>query len=124
MPRRPLNNYIKTHRKRLGLSQDELALLIGAAEGATVSRYESGRLPSLETAIALSRIFGVSVESLFFGEVLRVESLLAQRVHVLAERIGKETLRADADWRSGILAEIAERAGTTHHHEASPSPRS
>lgn len=122
MPR-PLNNYIKTHRKRLGLSQDELAHLLGVEEGGTVSRYESGRIPSLESAIALSRVFGVSVESLFFGEVLKVESLLASRVHALKERIEKKALRADADWRIGILAEIAERAGTTAHHDPSPGAR-
>ena len=122
MPR-PLNNYIKTHRKRLGLSQDELALLLGVEEGATVSRYESGRIPSLETAIALSRVFGVSVESLFFGEVLKVESLLAQRVHALKERVEKETHRGDSERKLEILCDIAERAGTTHHHEPSQSAR-
>ena len=83
---RPLNNYIRTHRKRLGLSQDELAHLLGVEEGATVSRYESGRLPSLETALALSRVFGVSVESLFFGEVLRVVGAADLRVAFRAQR--------------------------------------
>src|SRR5258708_38807061 len=48
-----LHNYLRAHRKRLGLSQDEVAYLLGAESGAKVCRYERlVRGASLETALA------------------------------------------------------------------------
>ena len=66
-PRR-LPNYLKAHRKHSGLSQDEVAFLLGVANGAKVSRYEKRRrLPPLKTALACEAIFGVPVAELFAG---------------------------------------------------------
>ena len=48
-----LQNYLRTYRKRSGLSQDEVAFLLGCQTGAKVSRYEPfARKPSLETLFA------------------------------------------------------------------------
>ena len=35
-----LHNYLRTYRKRAGLSQAEVAFLLGCHSGAKVSRYE------------------------------------------------------------------------------------
>lgn len=68
MPTRSLDNYLRMHRLRAGLSQDSLAHLLGTRSGTRVSRYERGtRLPSLDIALALEAIFGVSVQTLFRG---------------------------------------------------------
>jgi transcriptional regulator with XRE-family HTH domain len=63
-----LANYLLTHRRHAGLSQDEVGFLVGGLSGAGVSRYEqSRRLPALETALAYEVVFGVPPQQLFPG---------------------------------------------------------
>ena len=63
-----LENYLRTYRKRSGLSQREVAFLVGCRNGAQVSRYEKRRrLPPLRTALACEAAFGVPVSVLFAG---------------------------------------------------------
>ena len=38
-----LENYLRTYRKRSGLTQREVAFLVGCRNGAQVSRYERRR---------------------------------------------------------------------------------
>ena len=54
-----LENYVRTYRKRSGLTQREVAFLVGCRNGAQVSRYEKRRrLPPLRTALACEAAFG------------------------------------------------------------------
>lgn len=63
-----LANYIRTHRKRLGLTQKDVAFLLNVYDGAKVCRYEQFKSePSLRTALALEIIFRMSVSELFAG---------------------------------------------------------
>jgi transcriptional regulator with XRE-family HTH domain len=83
---RKLNNYLKTHRKRASLSQDEVAFLVGTSGGAKVSRYERARrVPSLETAFAYEALFGVPARELFAGVYETVERGLRGRAQRLAQ---------------------------------------
>lgn len=73
-----LENYIATHRKRSGLSQQDVAWILRAGDGSEISRYEMNRrLPTLETALSLEVLFGVPVGALFAGKrrhlALRIE---------------------------------------------------
>ncbi len=71
---RRLDNYLRSHRKRSGLSQDHVARLVGTRCGSTVSRYESfARQPSLETAVAFALVFDVPLRELFAGVHEQVE---------------------------------------------------
>ena len=55
-------------RRKAGLSQEDLARELDV-ERSTVSNIERGRRdPSLEVLMRYSRIFGVSVDSLLYGE--------------------------------------------------------
>jgi transcriptional regulator with XRE-family HTH domain len=73
-----LSNYLRTHRKRLGLSQEEVAHLLGAEGGAKVCRYEKfARMPGLETALACEIIFQKPVRELFAGLYQKVERKVA-----------------------------------------------
>jgi transcriptional regulator with XRE-family HTH domain len=68
MPSQRLDNYLLTFRKRSGLTQREVAFLLGCENGAQVSRYEKRRrLPPLETALACEAVFGAQVSELFAG---------------------------------------------------------
>src|SRR5207244_12576941 len=63
-----LENYLRTYRKRSGLTQREVAFLVGCRNGAQVSRYEKRRrLPPLRTALACEAAFAVPVSELFAG---------------------------------------------------------
>lgn len=88
MAYRRLPNYLKTYRKRAGLTQDEVAFLLGCASGAKVSRYERlARRPSLETAFAYESVFRVPARELFAGVYQKVEEKAIQRAGLLAEEL-------------------------------------
>ena len=82
-----LPNYLKANRKRLALSQDEVAFLLGTKSGAKVCRHEQFvREPSLETALAYEAIFKRSVSELFSGVYQKVEREVAERATTLLSR--------------------------------------
>jgi transcriptional regulator with XRE-family HTH domain len=84
-----LPNYLRANRKRLALSQDEVAFLLGTRSGAKVCRYERFvREPSLETALAFEVIFKRSVSELFSGLYQQTERDVAKRAKMLVERKG------------------------------------
>ena len=78
---------LRTHRRTWGLSQRELADLLGMESRAHVSRIERGkRSPTLETALACSTLFGVSLGVLF-----------PQLAIVSGERLRERISRLDKD---------------------------
>ena len=85
-----LSNYLRTHRKRLTLSQEEAAFLIGVNgmnKGIKVSRDESSaRKPSLETALAYEAIYGKPVREHFAGLYEQAERKVAERAKILSFR--------------------------------------
>ena len=63
-----LENYLRMYRKRSGLTQREVALVLGCRNGVQVSRYEKRRrVPPLAMALACEVAFGVPVSELFAG---------------------------------------------------------
>lgn len=85
---RPLTHYLITHRKRAGLSQDELAFLLGSKSGTKVSRHEQERRePSLKTALAYAAVYRVPVEDLFPGLALVAELKVTGRKQVLLTKL-------------------------------------
>ena len=86
-----LPNYLKTYRKRAGLSQDEVAFLLGCQSGAKVSRYERlARQPSLETILAYEVLFGTPASELFAGVYAKVEQRLKRRVRRMIARLSED----------------------------------
>jgi len=87
MPPSQLPNYLLSNRKRLGLSQDEVAFLLGHLEASQVSRYEHFvRVPDLETALAFEAILKRSLSELFGGLYQKVEKEVGERAKVLLEQ--------------------------------------
>jgi transcriptional regulator with XRE-family HTH domain len=88
MAARRLPNYLRTYRKRSGLSQDDVAFLLGCQSGAKVSRYERfARVPTLETALTYEALFGVPARELFAGVYQKVEETIHKRAQVLGEKL-------------------------------------
>lgn len=85
-----LDNYLRTYRKRTGLSQDEMAFLLGTRSGSKVSRYERcARKPTLETAFAYEVITRASQRDLFTGLYQRTERATLTRIRALRRRLLK-----------------------------------
>jgi transcriptional regulator with XRE-family HTH domain len=103
-----LPNYLRSNRKRLALSQDEMAFLLGTQRGAKVCRYERfTREPSLETALAFEVIFQRSASELFGGLYQKVEQEVAARAKALAERTDHQKANRRTAHKRQILTNIA-----------------
>ncbi len=75
-----LQHYLRTHRRRHGLSQSEIAQLLGASSAGKVSRYESfRRRPSVATTFAYEIIFNMPASELFAGAYESVRSDVRER---------------------------------------------
>jgi hypothetical protein len=81
MNKKVLGNYLKMHRKRSGLSQRELGMLLGYAGSGQVSRHErSATVPPLITALAYEVIFCVPISSLFTGMHVNVTEAVKSNI--------------------------------------------
>lgn len=87
-----LPNYLRAHRKRAGLSQQQLAFLLGCQFGGKVSRYERfSREPTLRAAIACEVIFHTPIRELFAGVYDEVMRVTDRRARQLARRLTGKT---------------------------------
>ena len=91
MTHRVTQNHIRKHRKRTGLSQREISLLLGYRNQWQVSRHErSDTIPPLLAALAYQVIFQIPVSIIFapmHGTVMNtIESNLADFERALIER--------------------------------------
>jgi transcriptional regulator with XRE-family HTH domain len=88
MASQKLANYLRMHRKRSYLSQDEVAFLLGCKDGSKISRYENfSRQPTPETIFAYEIIFRTLARQLFAGTYLKVEKDVMRRAQLLARKI-------------------------------------
>jgi transcriptional regulator with XRE-family HTH domain len=102
-----LTNYLRANRKRLALSQDEVAFLLGGHNGAKISRYENfTRVPSLETALALEAVYKRAASELFGGLYQKAERKVAKRAKILIERKAPGSGSQTASKRK-LLVELA-----------------
>ena len=109
----PLANYIRTHRRKAALSQDELAFLLGCEHGTKISRYErERRIPTFEALLALEAVFGVPIRELFAGRFHQVEQSVVERAQKLIQILRKQKPSAAVSRKLALLMEICERSQT------------
>ncbi len=76
--------YLRTHRRVWGLTQQELASLMGFASAAHVSRIENGkRAPTVESALACQVIFGIPASAMFPHVYALVEERVMRNIYRL-----------------------------------------
>jgi transcriptional regulator with XRE-family HTH domain len=84
----PLSNYLRTYRKRAGLSQKELAFLLGNESAAEISRYEHGRqTPKLGKLLAYEYLFQTPIRKVYDGVSVEVEHEIRDRVRQLIKKL-------------------------------------
>ena len=87
----PLENYIRTFRRRVFISQQEMATLLGASDGTGVARHEAGdRLPSLETLLAYAFILQVDPRELYAGRYDRQARSIRVRINGLLGKLREQ----------------------------------
>src|SRR5689334_14570047 len=91
-------SFVRAHRRRWGLSQSELALLLGIASCTTVSRIErSVRSPSTNVLVACCIYFGLPAPELFstlHEEIEEVVGNAAKNLYdALEGKMDKQSLR-------------------------------
>ena len=108
----PLTNYLRSNRKRLALTQEEVAFLLGVKgqdRGVKVCRDERlAREPSLATALAYEVIYQRPVRELFAGVYDQIEREVAARASIL--RLRKDRTAGErAAYRRQVFANLAAR---------------
>lgn len=79
---RPALCYLRTHRRVWGLTQRELASLMGFGSAAHVSRIENGkRAPTVESALACQVLFGIPPSAMFPRAYEEVEERVIRDVY-------------------------------------------
>jgi len=74
-------NHIRRHRKKSGLTLQELGRILGYADEGAVLRHEGSKtIPPLLTAIAYQAIFHVPISELFPGLQATVEEAVKRRL--------------------------------------------
>jgi transcriptional regulator with XRE-family HTH domain len=106
MKRRKPINYLRSYRLRWGLSQIELAHLLGSKSAGVITRIEKKqRSPSLKILIGCFIIFGTPVAELFPGISASVENDVMARVWELYEKV-----QGDPSRRTKMKIELLEGA--------------
>lgn len=84
MPSQQLHNYLRTHRKRVGFTQRDIAFLIGSNQTGKISRYETfDQIPHLTTVLAYEVIFQTPPRELFGGLFDKVAEEILKRSEAL-----------------------------------------
>ena len=114
-----LDNYLRTHRKKLGLTQRDVAFLLGCHSGAKVSRYERlGRVPGISTIFAYETIFQKPARELFAGVYDRTERETLRRARQLVSRLKRRQNNPALARRIANLRAIVEDGSDDLRYEA------
>src|ERR1700704_120829 len=92
---RILKTYLRTLRRRWGLTQRELAFLIGAKSGTIISRLERlKRIPNLPAALACLIVFDGTPSDVFPGIFTEIEEGVLRRATELYETLQGDPSKA------------------------------
>jgi len=102
-----LDNYISMHREKSGLSQNELALLVGLEGATSIARYEKAvRQPELRTLVAFEVVLDEPLQALFAGECEYVRGQVRARARALLESMTDKPTEKNAQ-KLQTLARLA-----------------
>lgn len=98
--------YLRTHRRVWGLTQQELASLMGFKSTTHLSRVEHGkRAPTVESALACQVIFGILPSAMFPHVYTRVEDRIMRNIYEL--HLALENTTSLSGLRKRELCEMA-----------------
>jgi transcriptional regulator with XRE-family HTH domain len=109
----PRANYLKAHRKKTGLSQRELGLLLGYTDEGQVSRHErSESIPPIIAALSYEAVFRISMSALFPGLSGEVARVIEEKLAAFEDELGNRSARGrGANRTAQKLTWLKERKG-------------
>lgn len=87
-----LIHHLRSHRRRAGFSQEEVAFLLGNRSGSDASHDTRLHEPTLRAAMAYEVIFRASLRELFAGMHAKVERDTIKRARKLFRRLPVERM--------------------------------
>lgn len=113
VPRVAMNfSKLRSHRKRSGLTQKEVAFLLGGKKHSTISRYEAGeRRPDLRTALAYCWLFDRELDELFPGVREEAHREVEERAKHLTREISQQRYGTKNSYKLKKLARM-QKEGT------------
>ena len=115
----PLKNYLKTHRKTAGLSQNDVAFLLGKESGSYVSRVEQNKMnPDLCSLISYQILFNAPVEEILAGVYYEVELQIFNRIAKLITLLEKKGRNPKILRRINYLEEVERKIAEYNNQES------
>lgn len=103
-------NYAKTHRKKAGLSQNELAYLFGDKSTSFILKTERGNeIPSLSRALSYQILFNLPADQMFFGLSKPLAHDVFKRIAKLSKNLEKQPATASVERKLRFLNTTARR---------------
>lgn len=85
-----LGSYLRTYRIRAGLTQKDVAALLGLKTSSAISRTEKGQgVPSIQVLLGYCILFEAHPQNLVPGIIRDLEKVVCAHVHVLAGQLRK-----------------------------------
>ncbi|MEI9931363.1 MAG: helix-turn-helix transcriptional regulator [Rhizomicrobium sp.] len=110
-----LPNYLRTLRMHWGLTQPELAALLGITDSA-LSKFETQALaPTKNLILGVEVIFGRDARKAFPALYAQTERLIMRRAATLAARLEENTDDVSKK-KLKLLSEMIERSEVDNHH--------
>jgi DNA-binding XRE family transcriptional regulator len=105
-----ITSYLRSHRRRWGLTQRELAYLLGIKNGSVVSRMErQRRRPNLLVALACQVVFDIQTVKMFPGLFSEIEDAVMRRAYKLYDRL-QGNKAASTRTKLDLLEDVLKRA--------------
>jgi transcriptional regulator with XRE-family HTH domain len=106
-------SYLKTYRKQSGLTQREVAFLLGLKQTPQFSRYEKQHaIPSLPVALGCEAVFRVPVKELFPGMSDPIVGQISSRIEALTAELQRRDVKGkDARLTARKLSWLAAHHG-------------
>jgi transcriptional regulator with XRE-family HTH domain len=95
---------VRKYRKQAGISQAELAALIGVRSQSVVSDLERGARPSLRVALACEIFFAIPLRDLIPGLYAQIEHDVLRRVRRRAKAAGPDI----APYFAALISRLAD----------------
>ncbi|MEN6520072.1 MAG: helix-turn-helix transcriptional regulator [Armatimonadota bacterium] len=90
MRRKHIHNYLKRCRKECGLSQKEVARILGLESSSMISRWEKGvSLPETLNALKMAAIYQTTVDYVFEDLRLNIQDELSERTAAVLHMSGR-----------------------------------
>ncbi|HZS56798.1 MAG TPA: helix-turn-helix transcriptional regulator [Bryobacteraceae bacterium] len=109
-----LKIYMRANRLKWGITQAELAYLLGLKTGSVVSRIERvKRQPGVMVVLACQVIFGTMPIELLPGHFSDIEDAVMRRVHEMDKKFKSKSSPKNKA-KQLLLKDIVERAASRH----------